>query len=70
MGKMIVENRSTISDCAAMGLCVRVMQQGRISNDDKQYCYATRFVVTDHGAVMVATVLNKKSDKFVVYNDT
>ena len=65
MNKIIIENRTEKPMIEILGYVATVMDQGRISNDGKQYCYITRFA----GDIMVVTDLNKKSDRFVVYKD-
>ena len=68
--RMIIENRTNMSDLDALYYVERVVREGRISNDDKQYCYATRFEDTSNGLrVIVYTQLNKKSDRFVIIYD-
>jgi uncharacterized membrane-anchored protein len=64
MGRIIVNNKSDLTDFEAMGLVMSVMVLGRISNDDKQYCYLTTF---RDGAYHIVTDLRKKSDSFTVY---
>ncbi len=70
MSRIIIENWSDVSDSYAVGLVQRVVQrvidQGRISRDGKQYCFASRFPYI--GAI-VFTDLNKRSDRFIVCND-
>jgi hypothetical protein len=67
MGKIIIDNRSSSSDETAIQFVHRVMENGRISNDGKQYCYATVFGATENSpAAAVCTDLNKKSDRFVI----
>ena len=66
MSKMIIDNRSELDDNVALQLVKQVIEQGRISNYGKQYCYVTTFSVGDC-VYAVATHLNKKSDRFVVY---
>ena len=69
MGKIIIENRSSVSDNVAISLVQRVITKGRVSNDGKQYCYATVFRNPEQdGEIAVYTDLNKKSDRFVVSN--
>lgn len=68
--RIIVENRSSVSDVDAMMMVRSVMQDGRVSNDGRQYCYATVFTFTaEDGAkrrVSVVAKQNKRSDRFVV----
>ena len=65
MDKIIIENRTDKSMIEVLGYVAGVISQGRISNDGKQYCYATRF----KEGIMVVTDLNKRSDRFVVYQE-
>ena len=70
MSKIIIENRSEVlNDVDAINLVTRVIEQGRVSDNGKQYCYATRF---SHSILdldlMVVSRLNKESDKFYVYD--
>ena len=69
MSKLIIENRTKgLSDYQCLAYIQKVIGQGRISNDNKQYCYLTAFNNVG-GKIMVATYLNKKSDRFVIYDD-
>jgi hypothetical protein len=69
MGKIIIENRTLgLSDYHCLSYVEKVIAQGRISNNDKQYCYLTAFKKVG-GNIMVVTDLNKKSDRFVIYDD-
>lgn len=65
MNKLIIDNRTELTDLEAITLVSRVIAQGRISNDDKQYCYGTRITIKDK-EYMIWTDLNKKSDRFVI----
>lgn len=66
MSRIIIQNStSSVSDADCLTYVQKVIQEGRISDNGKQYCYVTRFT----NDVMVATQLNKKSDKFIVYDD-
>lgn len=60
--KLIIDNRSRLEDSECLTLIQRVMEEGRVSNNGKQYCYVTRF----HGGVTVYSDLNKKSDRFII----
>lgn len=68
MAKIIMDNQSFLSDIFALKLVSKVIDMGRISNQGTQYCYVTSFIV-DNREVMVATSLNPKSDRFVVYDE-
>ncbi len=66
MGRIIIDNRSGISDSYAIGLVQKVIDQGRISNNGKQYCYGSRF---GYMGVCIFTDLNKRSDRFIVVDE-
>lgn len=66
MSKFIIDNRTNLSDADAIDLISKVISDGRISNEGKQYCYATSFESKRLGKIMVWTALNKKSDRFII----
>ena len=69
MSKLIIENRTKgLSDYQCLAYVQEVIAQGRISNNDKQYCYLTAFKKVS-GEIMVSTDLNKKSDRFIICDD-
>jgi len=73
MSKLIIENRSKATDQQALDCVKKVIDMGRISNDGKQYCYASTLEIVDitgKNRVLVYTDLNKKSDRFVVIDYT
>ena len=64
--KLIIEDRTDLSLNDVLAFVHSVISAGRISNNGTQYCYLTAFDL--HGRVFhVATDLNKKSDKFTIY---
>jgi hypothetical protein len=65
MNKLIIDNRTELSDLVAIEIVKSVIELGRISNKEKQYCYGTTFNLEgkEYG---VWTSLNKKSDRFVI----
>jgi len=65
MNKIIIENRTDLSDLVALQHIYSVIDKGRISNFGKQYCYCSTFEVNKK-EVVVWTYLNKKSDRFVI----
>ena len=69
MGRIIIDNRASIDDALAVGMVKRVIEDGRISNGGKQYCYYTVFTGEDGEKIGVATDLNKRSDRFVLVDD-
>jgi len=68
MNKLIIENRTALSDIESLDLVSRVIEEGRVSNDNKQYCYVSIGNI-NHSSYAISTDLNKKSDRFVImYN--
>ena len=65
MNKMIINNRTSLTDAIALEMVSKVVMLGRISNDEKQYCYGTAINVLGV-KYMVVTDLNKRSDRFIV----
>ena len=64
--KMIVNNESSrLDDVSALWYVQQVIQQGRISNKGKDYCYITVF---EKPRIVVNTTGNKLSDTFRVYD--
>ena len=43
MTKVIIDNRSDLPMDSVLRMCADVVEEGRVSNDGKQYCYATVF---------------------------
>lgn len=65
--KFIIQNHSDLSDLDAIEMVMKVIKDGRISNDGKQYCYGTVFTKSNDGKKFaVWTHLNKKSDRFII----
>lgn len=65
--KLIIENISVLSMQDALTLATHVVKMGRISNGNKQYCFATVFNVEGE-EIAVYSDLNKKSDKLTIAN--
>jgi hypothetical protein len=65
MAKIIIDNRSDLTDLESIKIVYDVIRCGRISNDNKQYCYMSIFML-DGSRYQVSTDLNKKSDRFVI----
>jgi len=62
MGKLIIDNRTDMPMDEAIHYALHVVLQGRMSNDGKQYCYASTW---RHG-ISVVSYLNEKSDRLVI----
>ena len=65
MNKIIIENHSELPMDIVLVIVGKVMAEGRVSNNGKQYCYFTTFRGGEFDTG-VATDLNKCSDKFTV----
>lgn len=68
MSRIIIDNQSDLSLYDATHMVLNVIKGGKISNDGEQRCYLTVFSIEGKKYV-VATMLNRKSEKFIVYND-
>jgi len=68
MNKLIIDNRTNLSDLDATLLVKQVIAHGRISNDEKQYCYMTT-IEHQGNDYNIYTDLNKRSDRFVIMPD-
>jgi hypothetical protein len=66
MSKIIIDNRSDLTDIEAIKLVQTVIIKGRISNNGKQYCYLVTYLKPDGDKYQISTDLNKKSDRFVI----
>jgi len=64
MSRIIIENRSNLTDVDAVEHAQAVMREGRISGAEgkEQYCYLTTF----NNDIHVSAFLNKSSDRLVV----
>lgn len=68
MGRLIIDNRSDLTDAEALAEVLWIVKDGRVSNQDKQYCYLT--IINYEGKeYQISTDLNKKSDRFVIRNN-
>lgn len=65
MNKFIIDNRTELTDLESVNLVSRVIKQGRISNDNRQYCYVT-VIKIENKSYFISAYLNKKSDRFVI----
>ena len=64
MNRLIINNKTNLSDLAVLGLVEKVVSAGRISNEGTQYCYATRI-----GSYMIVTDRGKDRDSFFIYEE-
>lgn len=68
MKKLILENLTDLPTETFLKLAEKVISMGRISNNFKQYCYASSFKINNENYFIVS-VLNKKSDKLILYKE-
>jgi hypothetical protein len=73
MSKIIIQNNSEADWDLCLKLVSDVIALGRISKNNTQYCYATRIyrinnVKLKH-SYMVYAAKNKRSDRFLIFND-
>ena len=68
MAKIHIDIRDDIAPEVALECVKMVIENGKISNDGKQYCYLTSFNVGDD-EVMVNTRDYRKSDCFLVWKN-
>ena len=66
MSKLIIKNQTDIDDFSVLTLVQRVIKEGRISNNGKQYCYLTCFEIKNKEYHMVTNLL-KCYDVFTFY---
>jgi len=64
MSKFIIEIKDDIDDYEAIYSLLDVIALGRISNNNKMYCYHTEMY---NGIHVSAVRQNKKSEKFIIH---
>jgi len=69
MSKIIIENRSDLTDIDVIDVVKSLIAIGRVSNNGKQYCYLSTFVRPNGGNYQISTDLNKKSDRFLIVKE-
>lgn len=69
MSKIIIKNKTEISDIEVLKYVSKVIELGRISNNEKQYCYMS--VLEKEGVEYhIVTDLRKCSDVFTFYKSS
>ena len=63
--RIIINNKTDLTDFECLSLIKEVVELGRISNNNKQYCYYSVFDVNGK-EFKVATDLRKNSDSFTI----
>ncbi len=69
MEKIIIKNESELPMTKVLNLVDEVMKMGRVSNNNKQYCYLTVFEI-EGLKYQIVTDLRKKSDVFTIYKQS
>lgn len=69
MDKIIVKNQTELSIIDVLELVKNVIKMGRVSNNDKQYCYLSVYEI-DNIEYHIVTDLRQKSDVFTIYKAT
>lgn len=64
--KLILVNKTELPLQDFLTLALEVVKMGRISNNDKQFCYLTAFTI-DNEQYHIVSDLNDKSDKLTFY---
>jgi hypothetical protein len=69
MEKLIINNKSELPMEQVLEIAQAIVRQGRMSNNGKQYCYLTSFVI-DNVEYHATSDLNKCSDTLTIYEVT
>lgn len=65
MNRIIINNKTELNDLQAIEMVKAVIEYGRCSNDNMQYCYLSSF--KKYGKVyQVSTDLRIRSDSFTI----
>ena len=67
MSRIIVDNQSSLSDAKAFEAIIKILKDGRVSENGKSYCYHTVFYISQNEELHVTIRRNKISDTFMVY---
>jgi len=62
VNKMVIDNRTDITDIEALRYVTEVVKVGRVSRNGTQYSYIVAF----NNGITVSSYMNKKSDRFVI----
>lgn len=69
MSKIIIKNKTEISDIKVLEYVSKVIELGRISNNEKQFCYLSVLEI-DGIEYHIVTDLRKCSDVFTFYKSS
>ena len=64
--KFHIENRAEISDVLLFELVLKVINQGLISNNDTEYCYATLIGLSSGNEYIVQTIKTNYGYRIIV----
>lgn len=65
MNRIIINNKTELTDLECLEMVKDVIKQGRCSNDNMQYCYLTSFKRYNK-QYQVSTDLRIRSDSFTI----
>jgi hypothetical protein len=65
MSKIIIDNRSDLNWREAFSYVTYIIEQGRVSDNNQQYCFLTIFTIRDTDYYF-SSRRNKKSDNFII----
>ena len=67
MGKLIIKNNSSLSDRDAMRVVGKVIEEGRVSDNGKSYCYLSIYNLKPN-KIAVSARVNKNSDTLILWD--
>ena len=70
MDRLIIVNKTDKSILDWWSFIEAVLAQGRISNNNTQYCYLTVFDLQNGLELCISSDLNKNSDKLTLWTKT
>lgn len=65
MGHIIIQNDTAFKDEVILPVIIKIIEKGRISKNNTQYCHLTTFKINGE-KYYVSTELRKKSDVFTI----
>ena len=66
MSRLIINIRDGVSEAKAIRHVAQVIEEGRVSNEGKQYCYVTTFM---DGVGVSASITKNGTDTFTVWRE-
>ena len=68
--KIIIKNNTKISEIKVLSLVQEVIALGRISNNKKQYCHSTIFIIDSEKYYLITDLHKSFTDIFIFYKIT